>query len=452
MPDRPCKRTRVFRPAPWAELSAQCVALSTVRSGDCVAASTDGGISFHLLALPPGFIEGFDASPDGRAILLTMYDASFTAASTFRSVDGGASFVAVSGLPLGIGRMAFDSTVASRTYTTDGQLHVSRDGDLTFSPIPNDPSFLGAFPVREIGVDSRGSVYLSNLAGPFRTDDRGKTFRSLLNEFRGSAVQDLAFDANGKLLVGVLHTQIVFRQTHGCAFSPLGTALIDPNGLEIDAAAVGGSPIDPNVILVATPDRGLLRTGNGGRSWTSAMVAGNASIFMDSRMAFVIGSRVYPAAPSRAVSGPYRSDDARVSFTRLSTLRFGALAVDPANSNVLYAGTFGDSTELFKSADSGRTTQSLGQAGDFSTLAVDRGSPSVVDAGVRFGQVIRSRDAGQAFTAASSGLIGAGVLGLTQDACGTVFVWVHGGGLFSSADGGSSWQGSTPARRCGVPP
>jgi photosystem II stability/assembly factor-like uncharacterized protein len=415
---------------------------------DQLYASTDGGVSFHRLPVPKDFPGAFDASPDGLVIFLSTIDASFNTTGTFRSTDGGASFVAVSGLPNGFAALAFDPTDPSRIYATDGLLHVSTDGGLTFALLPasNDPRFLGSFPVGQIGVDPRGSVYLNTVGGPFRTDDGGQTFRSLLGGFRASAVQDLAFDANGKLLVGVLHTQMVFRQTHGRTFRPIGNApIIDlkhATGVDdYDAASVAASPTDANVILVATSSGlGLFRTDDGGRSWTAAAVPGAPVFYNNSRMAFPTSSRVYLASPGFP-PGLYRSDDAGRSFAQLSSLRFGAIAVDPTDSNVLYVGTYSGSAGLFKSTDGGQTLQDLGLRGsNFGALVVDRRNPQLVYAGQRFGHVIRSLDGGHTFAPASTGLAGAGVHGLAQDAHGTLFVWLRAGGLFASDDGASTWH------------
>jgi len=426
-------------------------------SGACVAASTDGGISFRVLLVPQDLPGGFSASPDGRVIFLNTVDASFNVTGTFRSTDGGASYVPVSGVPNGFGPLAFDPTNPSRIYTSDGLLRVSADGGLSFALLPasNDPRFLGSFPVGEIDIDPRGSVYLSTLAGPFRTDDGGQTFRPLLDGFRASAVQDLAFDADGKLLVGVLHTQMVFRQTYGRSFRPIGNApIVDlkhaVSADDYDAASVAASPTDANVILVATSSGlGLFRTDDGGRSWTAAADFRPGG---SSRMAFPTSSRVYLALPGFP-SGLYRSDDAGRSFAQLSSLQLGALAVDPTDSNVLYVGTYSGSAGLFKSTDGGQTLQSLGQPGSFSALLVDRRNPQVVYAGARFGQVIRSLDGGQTFAPASSGLAGAGVHGLAQDARGTLYVWLRAGGLFASHDEASTWQAvdtGEALRRSGV--
>ncbi len=177
----------------------------------CAVVSNDGGATFQPVPLPPGLKTAEDVSPDGNTIFVS------TSLGTFRSTDRGASYVPVSGLPNGFDGflLGFDPTNPSRIYANDGLLHVSTDGGLSFALLPasNDPRFLG--PIREMSVDPRGSLYISTLAGPFRSDDGGLTFRSLLNGFRASNVQDLAFDADGNLLVGVRNTQVIFRQTHG---------------------------------------------------------------------------------------------------------------------------------------------------------------------------------------------------------------------------------------------
>jgi photosystem II stability/assembly factor-like uncharacterized protein len=409
---------------------------------DCLFVSTDGGASFRSLSPPSGLMHGFAVRPDGSTIILGTRDENFNHTGTFRSTDGGRSFVPVSGLPNGghvAFDIAFDPTDTSRIYARDLQLNVSTDGGLSFKPVPppDDPRFLG--PVGVIGVDARGALYLDTRGGPFRSDDGGLTFRSLLPGFRAPSVADLAFDAEGLLLVGVQHTRVVYRQVQGRTFRPIGTSLNDATSLSTDAASVAGSPADPNVVLAATVGQGLLRTEDGGRNWTSATVPGDPRFYQDSRMAFVTASRVYVVAP-RVTPGLYRSDDAGQSFARLSSLPLGAIAVDPAQPDVLYVGTYGSDGGLFKSTDGGLTLEDLGRPGVFSALAVDRRDPNVIYAGERFGQVIRSLDGGQTFTVASLGLGGAGVHGLAQDAEGTLFVWLRGGGLFASEDDAVTWR------------
>ena len=431
-----------------------------LQSFACVAISSDEGKSFRVLPTPPGFTGALDVSPDGRVIFLNSFDPSFQFVGTLRSTDGGATYVSTTGLNFGFNRpLGFDPTDASRIYGADGfRLHVSNDGGLTFSPLPNDPRFLGSLPLEMVGIDSRGSVLVIGHGGPgpFRSDDGGQTYQPAIDGFRASAVQDLAFDAEGKLLVGVLHTQAVFRQMGDDSFAPLGTSLIDPNGvlgITIDTASVAGSPVEPNVILAATSfNFGLVRTDNGGQSWAPATVTGDPDGFHNSRMRFATPSRVYLVAPNQQAPGLYRSDDAGKSFALLSNLRLGAIAVDPANADRIYVGTYGDNTGLFKSTDGGQTLQPL-LSGDYSAITIDSTNPQVIYVGERLGQVIRSRDGGQTFVGASNGLAGVGVHGLAQDSAGTLYVWLRGGGLFSSEDGAATWKKVDTAealRRSGV--
>jgi hypothetical protein len=135
-----------------------------------------------------------------------------------------------------------------------------------------------------------------------------------------------------------------------------------------------------------------------------------------------------PTARSRRWSSP--SGTRRVEEMDLPMEALGQPLRDPQSKD----------EGLFKSTDGGQTLQNLGQAGIFSAIAIDQRNPQVVYAGQRFGQVIRSLDGGQSFAPASTGLAGAGVHGFAQDARGTLFVWIRGGGLFSSDDFASTWK------------
>lgn len=410
----------------------------------CISASTDSGNTFHPLALPNAAgIGALTVSPNGHALFLNTSDANHQPAGAVRSTDGGASWVPVNGLANGYYNfLAFDPTNSNRVYASDGLLRVSNDGGLTFTLLPasNDSRLLGG--IGEIAVDQRGSVYMKTLAGPFRTDDGGRTFRSVNREFRASSVSDLAFDASGNLLVGVTHTQLLFRQTHDLDFQPIGTPLMDPSGFTNELAAVAASPTNPNIVLVAMDQRGLYRTENGGQSWTSPTLTDGPTAFVRARMAFPTTSRVYLVSrvPSSSKPGLYRSDDAGRTFARLSSLRLGAIGVDPTNADTIYVGTYSTSQGLFKSNDGGLTLQNLSQPGFYNAIAVDRRNSQIVYAGELFGQLIRSTDGGQTFAPASTGLAGEGVNGIAQDSAGTLFVWMQGGGLLSSRDNASSWQ------------
>jgi photosystem II stability/assembly factor-like uncharacterized protein len=428
--------------AAGADILARHGILFVAGDSGCKHVSTDGGVSFSALVEPLAFRSGLEVSPDGRVIFISTTDENFSPSGKFRSTDGGASYVAVSGLPNN-GVLAFDPRNPSRIYASDGLLYVSTDGGLTFTLLSasRDPRFLG--PIGVINVNRHGSVFVNTPGGPFRMDAGGRTFRSLLNGFRASAVNNLAFDAEAKLIVAVQNTRAIFQQIHGKTYRPIGRTLPRSPLGDSSVAAVAGSPSDENIILAATTNTaggGLFRTEDGGRTWTA--VPGTPRLLFNTRVAFPTGDRAYLVLPAPPAFQPglYRSDDAGRSFARLSSLRLGAVAVDPNNPDVLYVGTFNAGGGLFKSTDGGQTLQNLGQPEFYSALVVDARDTRVIYAGEQFGQVIRSLDGGSTFTRASKGLAGEGVLGLAQDVRGTLFAWLRGGGLFASHDRAASWH------------
>ena len=394
----------------------------------CSLFSTDDGDTFQPLPVPPDEFAD-DISPDGNLIVVG------TPEGAFRSVDRGMSFTPVVGLPYGFTthNLAFDPTNPARIYATDGCLHVSVDRGASFTAVASTCNARFPGPIDDISVNLRGSVFVDTPEGIFRSDDAGRTFHSMKDGFRASSLNDLAFDADGKLLVPVYHTQAIFRQTFGADFKAIGKILGDAG---VNGSAVAASPVDSNVILLATDFEGLFRTDNGGRTWTAATFSDGVTTFATARMSFATASRVYLAAPT----GLYLSDDAGQSFTQLANLPFGAVAVDPRSADVLYLGTYSSGDGLYKSTDGGGTLHDLNQPGAFSALVIDRRDPRVIYAGQRSGQVIRSLDGGKTFSPASKGLRGAGVLGLAEDAQGTLFVWLRGGGLFASDDRAVGWR------------
>jgi photosystem II stability/assembly factor-like uncharacterized protein len=120
-----------------------------------------------------------------------------------------------------------------------------------------------------------------------------------------------------------------------------------------------------------------------------------------------------------------------------------AIAVDPSNGSILYAGAQLDG--LWKSVDGGVSWTSArnGYAGDIAVaIAVEPSSPAIVWAGSN-GGVFRSTDGGASWSDRNGNLPNRRVFALAIDpsdpAVAYVSVDAAGGGVYRTTDGGASW-------------
>ena len=122
-------------------------------------------------------------------------------------------------------------------------------------------------------------------------------------------------------------------------------------------------------------------------------------------------------------------------MTALTPPAIWTMALDPANSQVLYAGTNQDG--IWKSTDAGNTWQQAGSAGPFPvySLAVD-GSTHMVYAGTNGGGVWTSDGGG---TWRSTSIADGMVLSLAEDSAGAVYAGTNFTGAKVSHDQGTTW-------------
>jgi photosystem II stability/assembly factor-like uncharacterized protein len=433
---------------------------------DGVYVSNDGGVTFARLPASPPEPFWLFAHPsrenllfviDGRALVL------------HRSDDGGTTFQKVG--PGEVNGVAFDREVASTVYLAAGanRLHRSNDFGATFTRLAGPaPAQVGPAGVRAVGVapadEGRARLYIGTDRGPYRSDDGGNTFKSISKSYRGGAVNDLAIDANGRLMVAVYFTVVAFRaRTPGHprsdSYDLLGanitTTQVNLQLRDWLGTAIAASPVDANTAIVSTVISGLFRTTDGGATWEKAAIAPSAvgGTVVRATFARSNSSRVYLVARG---PGLFRSDDGGKSFKRMFGERLGAVAVDPGNADVVYLAAYDNGHGLFKSVNGGATVVGLGQPGNFSSLAIDPRHPQTIYAGNRDGGVLRSLNGGATWSSASAGLPPTGdtlAVAVDPQIPARVYAWVKTGGLFVSADGGLSWTAADTGealRRSGV--
>jgi hypothetical protein len=262
----------------------------------------------------------------------------------------------------------------------------------------------------------------------------------------GIAAEQTATDSPVASISGALHV-------HGLGVNPAGGELLiaTHNGLwsvppgASEAESVGDSRDDFMGFAVVGPDRllssghpgtgsdqppllGLLGSSDGGGSWRSISLSGQA----DLHVLRANGNRVY-GVDSSSGSFLVSNDGGNTWLERSAPAPVIDLAIAPDNPERLVAST---QSGLFRSSDGGRK---------WSRLAADRVGlltwPEkerllLVDAG---GEVLASADGGGKFRPS-------GAIGATPEALGSgegrIFVAVGGGRVLASTDGGRNW---TPA-------
>jgi photosystem II stability/assembly factor-like uncharacterized protein len=199
------------------------------------------------------------------------------------------------------------------------------------------------------------------------------------------------------------------------------------------------APSDPKV-LYAARDKEVLRSEDAGTSWTVVHLGKSITESLavdpgDSRIIYVLG-----------VEGIFRSDDAGASWANVTPVHpqgalvwIRALAVDPRQPSTLYAGEWGG--EIFKSSDRGKTWSPLWEgSGLFVGLETLKVNPANGHIYAVFDEwkIFRSTDGGASWSQIFSGYR---VTSLDLHS-GTprLYVGTTRGGVYLSEDAGQSWM------------
>lgn len=206
-----------------------------------------------------------------------------------------------------------------------------------------------------------------------------------------------------------------------------------------DFHSMAVSPQDPDLVLYGHHG-GVLRSVDGGRSWTETNLSGETDDAMGMGFASVDGTAVFAAGHDTF----FRSNDAGETWEALAPALPGTdlhgLTTAPDEPGTVYVHVvrFG----IFRSADGGVTWEKANQVslpGDIMSLSAGPGG-RLYAASPGTG-VLRSEDGGQTFTLAADVET---PLSVSASATNPDVVYVGTqNGLFFSDDGGKSWQART---------
>ncbi|MGH7100033.1 MAG: WD40/YVTN/BNR-like repeat-containing protein [Stellaceae bacterium] len=204
-------------------------------------------------------------------------------------------------------------------------------------------------------------------------------------------------------------------------------------------------------LCVGTIGSGAWTSPDGGDTWRRVQTG----LWSESR---IFGLTVHPKEPRTVLAGAddgiYRSTDGGRNFERLSSpmdaMQVWKIAFDPSDPDTIFAGT--RPAALFRSRDGGRSWQKLKaeiaeecpnvRVPRVTALAVDPADSRIVWAGIEVDGVRRSRDGGDSWTRIAGGLDDPDIhdIACVNNGSKTVLTSTP-REIFASTDTGETWQG-----------
>ena len=345
--------------------------------------------------------------------------------------------------------LAYDPHDPNRVFlgTSTGVIFVSEDGGHNWSRFAK----LGSgddYVLDHIAIDphnsktifvSAWSVQDQSAGDIFRTHNGGKEWEAL-PAMHGKSVRAMALSASDPKVVVAGALDGVYRSNDG---GNHWEHISDAGVKNIESIAV--DPKDPNVIYAGTWHLAW-KTSDGGANWQHI----NKGMIDDSDVfSIIVSSANSSEVFASACSGIYKSTSAGDQFQKIQGIPFTArrtrvLKQDPSNPAVVYAGT----TEgLWKSVDEGKTWKRMSNPEVVvnDVLIDPRNSQRVLLATDRSG-VLASDDSAANFSTSNHGYTHRYVSAILPDSKepNTLYIGVVNdrefGGVFSSRDGGQSWQ------------
>ncbi len=400
--------------------------------------STPSGQGWELAGLHREYISAIAARPGSPVFVI------FGQGGLAVSRDAGDSWEILAPSGSGLSTVAIDPREPSTAYLAGwaGVLWKTTDSGASWKRLPekNTAYFAMEFDPHDDALVGIGYNVLNGSGRFRRSRDGGGSFTTV--SVTGHATDrwtSIGAGVEGSSRFYAFTPGSLCRTADGAATwtcSPFGAYL--GRIVEVPGPSAAALPV-----VVATSERGLLVSSDGGGTWQTAQPL--APRYLNAATFDAASGAVYAGTEGSI----YRSTDRGATWSwhgqGLRSSWISALAVDPSNPATLLASTggltSGQGPGLFRSTDEGQSwshVESPNALSGFTSLVVDPGNPSALY-GVAFGTFYRSRDAGNSWT--SFRVSNAWPHLVAKDPRSPATLWAgDADGISRSDDGGDSWQ------------
>ena len=364
--------------------------------------------------------------------------ATLTSCTRSDVLASGASYPAIT-LTVNVSSTAPSSVTNTATVSGGGESNTAND-------TASDPTTVGS-PVLAfiepfaIAVDSAGNAYITGttggglpIVGGFQAapGNGGDAFVLKLNAAGSGLVYSSYLGGSGP------------EFGNGIAVDGSGNAYVTGNTNSVDFSTVAAAQ--------GPVGGGVSKSTNGGASWTLANTGLGSqpisTLVVDPKVSGTLYAGSNQTNAAGTIGGVYKSTDGGGSWVRvntgLTTVSVSSLAINPATTTTIYAGTNGGG--VFQSIDGGANWTARNSGLSFlqiSALAVDPKTPATIYAGsgnLLSNPIAKSTDGGTTWVNSSSGLSFSTVHAIVIDPVNTNNLYAATSvGVSKSTDGGASW-------------
>jgi len=417
--------------------------------------TSNGGVSWNPAnsGLPRYSVYSLIIDPaNHQTIYAAMIDENGNGGGIYKSIDGGGSWQPTLLTP--VSSLAIDPADSQTLYagTLSGGVIKSGDGGSTWALCIFTLSG-GDFPVIQLAIDptSTQTIYAVTYfeGSMYKSTNGGVTWQPVIGNLTGnsSIINTVSIDPSK-------HDGIYIGTEDGVYKSINGGISWSQAGSELFYTSVGCIAIDPSssqtIYASVYNDRNstdiLYKSTDGGDSWHEI------SNGLPSDNSFFVALAIAPTAPQTLYGGytwMFKTMDGGNSWNAinkgLNCTNVYALAVEPGNSQTIYAGS---DTIIYKSTDGGNTwsASKTGLKDDYDIityLAVDPVNTHNIYAGTYSSGVIKSIDGGVSWSPAktwpSSSASYNHCVVIDPSNPQIVYTGTY-DGAFKSVDGGDSWS------------